>query len=61
MELPRYLVDALYKYSEDSIREQEQFVELQKQAEEADLAEAIKAKHKDSWLEHLFRPTNKGG
>jgi hypothetical protein len=57
MELPKYLIDALYKYSEDSIKEQEHFAELQKQAEEAELADAIKSKHKESWLEHLFRPT----
>jgi hypothetical protein len=56
MELPKYLIDALYKYSEDSIKEQAHFMELQKQAEEADLADAIKAKHKESWLEHLFSP-----
>jgi hypothetical protein len=55
MEIPRYLINALYQYSEDSIREQERFTELQKQADEADLADAIKATHKESWLHHLFR------
>jgi hypothetical protein len=54
MEIPKYLVDALYQFSLDSVAEQEQLIELQKQADEADLADAIRAKHKESWLEHLF-------
>jgi hypothetical protein len=54
MDIPKYLVDALYQFSLDSVAEQEHLVELQKQAEANDLADAIKAKHKESWLEHLF-------
>ena len=41
MDIPKYLVDALYQFSLDSVAEQEHLVELQKQA---DLADAIKAK-----------------
>jgi hypothetical protein len=58
MEIPKYLVDALYQFSQEAIAEQEQFMKLQKQAEELNLADAIKATHKQSWLEHLFRASD---
>jgi hypothetical protein len=52
MEIPKYLKDALYKFSEDVIAERDHFDELQKQAEEEEIE---LEKHKDNWLTHLFR------
>jgi len=54
MEIPKYLKDALYQFSEDVLAERDHFDELQKQAEEDALE--LEA-HKENWLTHLFRET----
>jgi hypothetical protein len=52
MEIPKYLKDALYQFSEDVLDERDHFDELQKQAEQ----EAIKVEEqKENWFTHLFR------
>jgi hypothetical protein len=52
MELPKYLVDALYQFSKDTLAEQEEFDRLH----EEELAASEASKVKESWLSHLFRP-----
>jgi hypothetical protein len=52
MEIPKYLKDALYQFSEDVLAERDHFDELQKQAEK----DAIKIdEQKENWFTHLFR------
>jgi hypothetical protein len=52
MEIPQYLKDALYQFSEDVLDERDHFDELQKQAD----ADAIKIEEqKENWFTHLFR------
>jgi hypothetical protein len=56
MEIPKYLKDALYKFSEDVLDERDHFDELQKQAEE----DATNLENqKENWFTHLFREKKK--
>jgi hypothetical protein len=60
MEIPQYLYDALYQFSEDVLDERDHFDELQKQADD----NALKTdEQKENWFTHLFRekkPTIRG-
>jgi hypothetical protein len=52
MEIPQYLKDALYQFSEEVLDERDHFDELQKQSEK----EAMKLEdQKENWFTHLFR------
>jgi hypothetical protein len=55
MEIPQYLVDALYQFSQDTLKERDEFDALaaKQKAEDIELT-----KHKESWLEHLFRSSS---
>ena len=53
MELPKYLIDALYQFSQDVLDEQVEFDRLH----EEELASVEASKIKQSWIEHLFRPS----
>ena len=60
MEIPKYLKDALYQFSQDVLEERDHFDELQKQAEE----DVLKLEdQKENWFTHLFREskTKTGG
>jgi len=51
MEIPQYLIDALYQFSQDALDERVKYDALLAEAE----ADALtKEKHKESWLSHLF-------
>jgi hypothetical protein len=55
MEIPQYLKDALYQFSQDVLLERDKFDELEAQAQSEIIA---KEKHKESWLEHLFKESD---
>jgi hypothetical protein len=57
MELPQYLIEALYKFSQDVLREQEEFDRLH----EAEMAASEATKVKESWISHLFRESKVKG
>jgi hypothetical protein len=48
MEIPKYLVDALYKFSQDVLDEQAEFDRIHDE-------EVEEKKVKEGWLKHLFR------
>jgi hypothetical protein len=56
MELPQYLKDALYQFSQDVLEEQAEFDKLH----DIELASAV-TDVKDSWLTHLFRESKVKG
>jgi hypothetical protein len=52
MEIPKYLLNALYQFSEDVLAERDHFDELKLKAEQ----DAIKVEEqKENWFTHLFR------
>jgi hypothetical protein len=52
MEIPQYLKDALYQFSEDVLDERDHFDELKKQADEKIIEQESQ---KEYWFTHLFR------
>jgi hypothetical protein len=56
MELPQYLIDALYTFSQDVLDEQAEFDRLH----EAELVSST-PEVKESWISHLFRESKGKG
>jgi hypothetical protein len=48
MEIPKYLIDALYKFSQDVLDEQTEFDRIHEE-------EIEEVRVKEGWLKHLFR------
>jgi hypothetical protein len=56
MELPQYLKDALYQFSQDVLDEQAEFDKLH----DIEMASSV-PDVKESWLSHLFRESKVKG